>query len=101
MADTIIVWIVQKEKGLLRAIFKSGYEKFVLWWLNMIMTEKGYDELFRQLCNLQIEAPCHNGTCIGYMDCNYGINGCYGEECAIDVVREEANRKYMEMFKEK
>ena len=30
MADTIIVWIVQKEKGLLRAIFKSEYEKFVL-----------------------------------------------------------------------
>ena len=30
MADTIIVWIVQKEKGLLRAIFKSGYKKFVL-----------------------------------------------------------------------
>ena len=67
----------------------------------MIMTEKGYDELFRQLCNLQIEAPCHNGTCISYMDCNYGINGCYDEECAIDVAREEANRKYMEMFKEK
>ena len=67
----------------------------------MIMTEKGYDELFRQLCNLQIEAPCHNGTCISYMDCNYGINGCYGEECVIDIVREEANRKYMEMFKEK
>ena len=20
------------------------------------------------------------------MDCNYGINGCYGEECAIDVI---------------
>lgn len=35
------------------------------------------------------------------MDCNYGINGCYDEECAIDVAREEANRKYMEMFKEK
>ena len=31
MADTIIVWIVQKEKGLLRAIFKSGYEKFDLF----------------------------------------------------------------------
>ena len=30
MADTIIVWIVQKEKGLLRAIFKSGNEKFDL-----------------------------------------------------------------------
>ena len=30
MADTIIVWIVQKEKDLLRAIFKSGNEKFVL-----------------------------------------------------------------------
>ena len=52
----------------------------------MIMTENGYDELFRQLCNLQIEAPCHNGTCISYMDCNYGINGCYGEECAINVL---------------
>ena len=58
------------------------------------MTKKGYDELFRQ-------APCHNVTFIGYMDCNYCINGFYYEEFAIDVVREEANRKYMEMFKEK
>ena len=70
----------------LQVIWTSNNKKFDLWWLNMIMTENGYDELFRQLCNLQIEAPCHNGTCIGYMDCNYGINGCYGEECAINVL---------------
>ena len=52
-------------------------------------------------CNLQIEAPCHNGSCVGYMNCNYGVNGCYGGECTIEIVREEANRKYMEMVKEK
>ena len=58
------------------------------------MTENDYDQLFRQLCNLKKEAPCHNGYCVGYQNCEYGINGCYGEECAIDAVRLEAERMY-------
>lgn len=65
----------------------------------MLMTENGYDHLFRQLCNLQSEAPCHNGACVGHQQCEYGINGCYGEECAIDVVRREAERRYNKHIK--
>lgn len=66
----------------------------------MIMTESDYDQLFRQLCKLQTEAPCHNGRCVGYQNCEYGINGCYGEECAIEIVQENADRKYYEMKKQ-
>ena len=62
----------------------------------MFMTDKDYDQLFRQLCKLKIEAPCHNGACVEHQQCEYGVNGCYGEECAIDVVREEAVRRYKE-----
>ncbi|MDD6827972.1 MAG: hypothetical protein PUE12_18035 [Oscillospiraceae bacterium] len=57
------------------------------------MTKNEYDQLFRLLCQLQIEAPCHNRACVGYQQCEYGINGCYGEECAIEVVREVAYSK--------
>lgn len=63
----------------------------------MIMTENDYDNLFRQLCKLTIEAPCHNGACVGHQQCEYGINGCYGEECSIEVVRNIATQKYYEM----
>ena len=62
----------------------------------MIMRENDYEQVFRQLCNLQIEAPCHNGACVGHQNCEYGIYGCYGDECAIDVVRKEAERRYDE-----
>ena len=58
------------------------------------MTENDYDQLFRQLCRLKTEAPCHNGYCVGCQNCEYGINGCYGEKCAIDVVREGAKSRY-------
>lgn len=58
------------------------------------MTKNDYDQLFRQLCNLQFEASCHNGACVGCQNCEYGINSCYGDECAIDVVRREAEIKY-------
>lgn len=61
------------------------------------MTEQDYDHLFRQLCNLKTEAPCHNGACVGYQQCEYG---CYGGECAIDVVRAEAELRYNESVKE-
>lgn len=50
------------------------------------MTQNECDQLFRLLCQLQEEAPCHNMACIGHMNCEYGVNGCYGEECAIEVV---------------
>lgn len=56
----------------------------------MIMTENDYDNLFRQLCKLRTEAPCHNGACVGHQQCEYGIN----DECAIDVVRKEAESRY-------
>lgn len=60
------------------------------------MKESDYDQLFRQLCNLMMEAPCHNGGCVGSQRCEYGINGCYGEECAIEVVQKVAEQKYRE-----
>lgn len=63
------------------------------------MTENDYDQLFRQLCNLMMEAQCHNGACVGAQRCEYGINGCYGEECAIEVVRNVAEQGYYEMRK--
>lgn len=66
----------------------------------MIMTEKDYDQLFRQLSHLQIEAPCHNGACVGYQQCEYGIDGCYGSACAIDIVRAEARHRYNESLKQ-
>ena len=65
------------------------------------MNEQDYDNLFRLLCKLKTEAPCHNGSCVGHMNCNYGINGCYGEGCSIDEVRNEANDLYRELIKEK
>lgn len=58
------------------------------------MTESDYDQLFKQLSNLLLEAPCHNGACVGYQNCEYSINGCYGDKCAIDIVRREAERRY-------
>lgn len=55
------------------------------------MIKDEYDQLYRLLNKLQIEAPCHNRGCVGYMNCEYGVNGCYGEECAIDVVQKVAS----------
>lgn len=55
------------------------------------MTKNEYDQLYRLLCKLQEEAPCHNMTCVGHMNCEYGVNGCYGEECAIEIVQKVAS----------
>lgn len=55
------------------------------------MTRNEYDQLYRLLNKLQTEAPCHNRACVGHMNCEYGVNGCYGEECAIKVVQEVAS----------
>lgn len=63
----------------------------------IIMTENDYDNLFRQLCNLMMNAPCHNGACLGSQNCEYGINGCYGGECAIEIVQDVATQKYNEI----
>ena len=63
----------------------------------MFMTKSDYDHLFRQLCNLMIEAPCHNRACVGYQNCEYGIDGCYGRECAIEIVQDVATQKYNEI----
>lgn len=63
------------------------------------MRKSDYDQLFRLLCKLQIEAPCHNGVCVGHLNCEYGVGGSYGEECAIEVVRQEADRRYKETTK--
>ena len=59
------------------------------------MLECDYDQLFILLDKLQTEAPCHNKGCIGEQCCDYGIFGCYGDECAIEVVRKETEYKYM------
>lgn len=67
----------------------------------MLMTGKDYDQLFRLLCKLQIEASCHNRACVGYQQCEYGIHGCYGGECAIEIVRTEVERRYDEYLKQK
>lgn len=45
------------------------------------------NQLYWQLDNLLKEAPCKGGQCLGSQNCEYGINGCYGEECAIETVQ--------------
>ena len=64
-----------------------------------MMRESDYDHLFRSLCKLQMEAPCYNGACVGHLNCEYGVDGSYGEECAIKIVRQEADIKYKELSK--
>lgn len=61
------------------------------------MTENDYDQLFRQLSHLMTEAPCHNRGCVGSQRCDFGIYGCYGDECAIEVVQKIAEQNYYEM----
>ena len=51
------------------------------------MTKDNYNQLYIQLDNLINQAPCKGGSCIGHQNCEYGINGCYGEECAIEAVQ--------------
>jgi len=64
------------------------------------MTKLDYDQLFRQLNNLMLEAPCHNRACVGSQNCSYGVNGCYGEECAIETVSSETLYRYQQQFKD-
>lgn len=58
------------------------------------MNEVEYDQLFRLLCKLKTESPCQNGICPGRCSCDMLISGQYGDECAIDTVRDEAERRY-------
>lgn len=51
------------------------------------MTKDDYNKFYIQLDNLINQAPCKGGPCIGYQNCEYGVNGCYGEECAIETVQ--------------
>lgn len=51
-------------------------------------TKVNYDILYEQLNNLMQEAPCHGKACVGYQSCEYGVNGCYGSDCAISIVQE-------------
>ena len=64
------------------------------------MTESEFDTLFRLLCKLQTQhAPCHNGGCLGSCICEYCVFGAYGDQCAIDVVREQAEAEYDKLKK--
>ena len=56
------------------------------------MTKQDYDQIMRLLSKLRTEAPCHNRVCVGHMNCDYGINGCYGEGCAIDIIMTEVSQ---------
>lgn len=50
------------------------------------MEKQKVDLLYSLLSELQGHAPCNGKSCVGYQNCEYGINGCYGGECAIEVV---------------
>lgn len=49
-------------------------------------------ELRDLLYQLQRTQPCyHDGLwtgCVGFLNCNFGENGCYGGSCAIEDVLE-------------
>lgn len=50
-------------------------------------TKVDYNQLYDQLDNLMKEAPCKGRSCVGHQNCEYGINGCYGIDCAIEIVQ--------------
>lgn len=53
------------------------------------MSKEDFDTLLELLDNLMGLAPCGGtGACIGHMNCNFGENGCYGESCAIEDVKD-------------
>lgn len=63
------------------------------------MIKINYDKLYTALDYLTQEAPCEGGSCVGYQNCEYGVNGCYGSQCAIEIVQ-EAMRYYSIKYKE-
>ena len=51
------------------------------------MTKKEKEQLSSLLNKLQTtETPCKGGPCVGHMNCDFGVNECYGESCAIETV---------------
>lgn len=51
------------------------------------MNEKDINKLSELLDSLMQVAPCKGGPCIGYQNCEFGENGCYGGSCAIEDVQ--------------
>lgn len=50
------------------------------------MNENDLNNLYSLLDALIKCAPCNGGACVGYQNCEFGENGCYGESCAIQDV---------------
>lgn len=50
------------------------------------MNKTDYNMLKSLLHKLMEVAPCHNGVCLGYQNCEFGENNCYGSNCAIEDV---------------
>lgn len=63
------------------------------------MTRKECERLQALLEKLMNEAPCKNGVCVGYQNCEYGIDGSYGGQCAIEIVDREAGYLQEKIFK--
>lgn len=51
------------------------------------MNQKDFQQLDHLLDELMKAAPCRGGPCIGYQNCEFGENGCYGESCIIEKVQ--------------
>lgn len=51
------------------------------------MSNEKLDKLSSLLDELLQIAPCNGGPCVGYMNCEFGENGCYGSSCAIEDVQ--------------
>lgn len=52
------------------------------------MVKEQFEELLSLLQELMELAPCGGtGPCVGHMNCEFGENGCYGESCAIEDVK--------------
>lgn len=63
------------------------------------MTNSDLNKLRSLLFELMKCAPCKGGICVGYQNCEFGENGCYGESCAIeDVIAEIPYYKKKALF---
>lgn len=58
------------------------------------MTKKEITQLYTLLDKLETEMPCKAKGCVGHLNCECGINGAYGEECAIDTIRNTLHYLY-------
>lgn len=54
------------------------------------MTKNNYEKLQKLMHEFYIDyCPCHDAEgnytgCVGYQNCEFGEDGCYGESCAIE-----------------